>query len=55
MGNNPLKWCTATLSTGVILWLTYMAMNRGPSELVALAAALSAAAALMSNLIHKDK
>jgi 6-phosphogluconate dehydrogenase (decarboxylating) len=53
--NNSLKLFIAALSAACVLWLAYLAIDRGPAELVALAAVLSAGATLLSNFTYRDK
>lgn len=55
MENNSLKLFIAALSAACVLWLAYLAIDRGPAELVALAAVLSAGATLLSNFTYRDK
>ena len=55
MENQHLKWLFATLIVGGVLWLTYLAINRGPSELTALAAVLSATSVLLANIAARGK
>jgi hypothetical protein len=55
MENKSQRLFIAALSAACVLWLAYLAINRGPAELVALAAVLSAGATLLSNFTYRDK
>ncbi len=47
-------WLLGGIASGVI-FLTLMALSQGPSELMALAAVLTAGAALLSSITRKGK
>ena len=50
-----LKGSVIAITAGGILYLTLLALNKGPSELTALAAVFTAGAAFLASMKTKDK
>lgn len=48
------QWILAGIALGVI-WLSYIALERGTSELTALATVLAAGAALVASIANRGK
>ena len=50
MSRGFLTVCIAAMAMGGVLYLTWLALNQGPAELMALAAVLTAGAAFVANI-----
>ena len=55
MSNRLLKGCIVAVTAVGVLCLAWLALDRGPTELMALATVLTAGATFVANVESKDK